>query len=168
MRNIKVGSLAAYILTRGKTEHPSQYKTNKGIIENVLCGGIKMPMRFETFGRLNLQNGGPAEGRTVYLNGISEVEGKWDLTEQVVTIFGVFPESVATQQRIKMEQGPLLIGDVADLPFHQERQIRNIIRDDDRITYHLERDEKRLSWEDFLASIEGLPEPSPGILDHMK
>tara|TARA_B100000929_G_scaffold33562_2_gene24293 strand:- start:1981 stop:2241 length:261 start_codon:yes stop_codon:yes gene_type:complete len=86
----------------------------------------------------------------------------------VVTIFGSFPESVSTQQRMKMEEGPLLIGDVADLPFHQKRQIRNIVRDQDRITYHLERDEMRLSWEDFLSEVEGPSKPAPGILDHMR
>tara|TARA_Y100001968_G_C18872086_1_gene487676 strand:- start:120 stop:350 length:231 start_codon:yes stop_codon:yes gene_type:complete len=76
MRNIQIGSFAAYILTRGKTEHPAQYETFKGIIESVRCGGIKVPMEFDTFGRLHFQDGGPGEHRTVRLNGISEIKGK--------------------------------------------------------------------------------------------
>ena len=168
MRTILVGGFAAYILERGKTESPSQYRTFKGIIESVRCGGIKVPMEFDTFGRLHFQDNGASTGRTVNLNGASEIPGKWDITENTVVLYGDYPQSLIATQIQKKETEGLLLSEALDLPFHKERSVRTMYRDHDRVAYHLIPQNVAIPWEELLARLEGPKEPEPGILDHMQ
>lgn len=168
MRTILVGGFAAYILGRGKTEAPSQYETFKGIIESVRCGGIKVPMEFDTFGRLHFQENGAATGRTVELNGTSDIEGRWDITENLVTLRGTFPKSLIETHRAQIANGGLLLGDAVDLPFHQDRTVQSLVHEDDHVRYHLDQRGERRKWEGVLLDLEGPVVPSPGILDHIQ
>ena len=168
MRTILVGGFAEYILARGRVEAPSQYETFKGIIESVRCGGIKVPMEFDTFGRLHFQDNGAATGRTVELNGTSDIPGKWDITENTVVLYGDYPQSLITMQIQKKETEGLLLSEALDLPFHKERSVRTMYRDHDRVAYHLISQNVAIPWEDALERIEGPKPPAPGILDHMQ
>lgn len=168
MRTILVNGFAAYILERGHQENPSQYETFKGIIESVRCGGIKVPMEFDGFGRLHFQDGGPGSQRTVYLNGTHDIPGEWDVTEQVVTIYGQFPSSKVVEQRAILEEEGLVLGRAISLPFHQERWVRSIVHENDRLTYHFHQEDHSIPWHEFLETLEGHIAPAPGILDHMQ
>jgi hypothetical protein len=167
MRTILVGDFAAYILERGKAEAPSQYETFKGIIESVRCGGIKVPMEFDTFGRLHFQDDGSVVTRTVHLNGSSDIEGRWDITENLVTLRGSFPKSLIQTQRTQMADGGLLLGNAVDIPFHRDRTVYSLVHEDDRVSYHLDNRDGRRKWEDVLEILEGPAAVTPGILDRM-
>jgi len=168
MRTILVGDFAAYILERGKAEAPSKYETFKGIIESVRCGGIKVPMEFDAFGRLHFQDDGPVVTRTVHLNGSSDIEGRWDITENLVTLRGSFPKSLIQRQKAQMADGGLLLGQAVDLPFHRDRNVYSLVHEDDHVRYHLDHRGGRRKWEEVLLDLEGPAAPSPGILDHMQ
>lgn len=167
MRTILVGGFAAYILKRGRAEAPSQYETFKGIIESVRCGGIKVPMEFDTFGKLHFQDDGSATGRTVILNGTSDIEGRWDITENLVTLRGSFPKALIETHRAQMGEGVLLLGEAVDLPFHRDRTVHSLVHEDDHVRYHLDQRGRNTPWEEVLKRIEGPDPASPGILDHM-
>ena len=167
MRKILVGDFAAYILQRGRSESPSQYETFKGIIESVRCGGVKIPMDFDTFGRLHFQDQG-ADSRTVHLNGTSGLSDRWDITESVVTLKGSFPKSLIETHRTQMQDDVLLLGDAVDLPFHRDRAVYSLVHDEDKVSYHLDHRTERMTWDQALEMIEGPRAPAPGILDHMQ
>ncbi len=166
MRTILVGDFAAYILQRGRNESPSQYETFKGIIEGVRCGGIKVPMDFDGFGKLHFQDGGP-DGRRINLNGTSGPSARWDITESVVTLHGSFPKALIETHRARMNDDVLLLGDALDLPFHRDRAVYSLVHEEDRVTYHLDHREERMTWDQARERIEGPDAPPPGILDHM-
>ena len=168
MRKILVGGFAAYILERGRAESPSQYQTFRSIIEGVRAGGVKVSMKFDSFGHMHFRDGGPHEKGVVHLSGTWDIPQKWDITEEVVTSYGEYPSSKILEQRSMLEGDGLILGEALGLPFHQDRQVSTIIHENGRLTYHLKRGNHSIPWEQVLERIEGPPAPMPGILDHMQ
>ena len=46
-------------------------------------------------------------------------------------------------------------------------KIEDIVHEEDRVTYHLDHREERMTWDQARERIEGPDAPPPGILDHM-